>query len=178
MIFSSEKRRSKRLCRPSWKPSIHVAMFCWRASQRVRPVKRASREIGSGPSDCGIGQLSLTFALLHRGCCRACVLPVTRSPLLFVTRFFHLSRLLLFFFFLNPLFPNELKVGIVGESEVRSIRFLPMSQYDAFNFQSNRRLNLCYSRSMRISCLKCHVQRFCGLAKVGSHHLLSMYDIN
>lgn len=60
------------------------------------PNEKGSREIGSRPSDCGIGQLSLTFALLRGG---ARIIPVTRPFFLFVSRIFisFLSFALLFF---------------------------------------------------------------------------------
>lgn len=60
------------------------------------PNEKGNREIGSRPSDCGIGQLSLTFALLRGG---ARIIPVTHPFFLFVSRIFisFLSFALLFF---------------------------------------------------------------------------------
>lgn len=80
---------------------------CFAVAAWFALCEKGSREIGSRPTDCGIGQLSLTFALL-RGV--LAVIPVTHlSPLSFRFVYFYISFLLATslsrpFIFQRPLF--------------------------------------------------------------------------
>lgn len=77
---------------------------CFAVAAWFALCEKGSREIGSRPTDCGIGQLSLTFALL-RGV--LAVIPVTHlSPLSFRFVYFYISFLLATSLSLALLFSN------------------------------------------------------------------------
>lgn len=74
-----------------------------------RCSEKGSREIGSRPTDCGIGQLSLTFALLRGGVGRSHH-PSLSPPFLFVSCIFiyHPFLQLLSFYLSTPIILHSL----------------------------------------------------------------------